>query len=92
MLKGADVVAKDTLGTARFLVDRGYTTNYDYTCDILKRIRHNVWRDFDPVDSIRFDSLRLKEAGYLKGTPEEVLEQGTDFRYFNQLRTELRTA
>jgi NitT/TauT family transport system substrate-binding protein len=89
MLKGADVVAKDPLGTARLMVDRGYTNNYDYTCDVLKKIRHNVWRDFDPVDSVRFYSLRLKEAGILKGTPEEVLEKGTDFRYFNQLRKEL---
>ncbi|HEV3363275.1 MAG TPA: ABC transporter substrate-binding protein [Acidimicrobiia bacterium] len=89
MLKGADVVAKDPLGTARFMVDSGYTNNYDYTCDLLKEMPYNVWRDFDPVDSVRFYALRLKEAGVIKTTPAEIIKRGTDFRYFTQLRKEL---
>ena len=92
MLKGADVVSKDPDGTARFMVDRGYTNNYDYTCEILKQIPYNVWRDYDPADSVRFYALRLKEAGILKSTPEEILKRGTDFRYFNQLKRELPSA
>ncbi|HKY78210.1 MAG TPA: ABC transporter substrate-binding protein [Acidimicrobiia bacterium] len=91
MLRGADVVAKDPLGTARFMVDRGYTNNYDYTCDLLKEMPYNVWRDFDPSDSVRFYALRLKEAGVITSPPEEIIKQGTDFRYFLQLRQELPT-
>jgi NitT/TauT family transport system substrate-binding protein len=92
VLKGADVVAKDPLGTARHMVDRGFTNNYDYTCDILKEMPYNVWRDYDPVDSIRFYALRLKEAGIVKATPDEILKRGTDFRYFTQLQQELKEA
>lgn len=92
MLKGADVVAKDPDGSARVLVDRGYTDNYDYTCEILKEVPYNVWRDFDPVDSVRFYSLRLKEAGFIDSTPEEILIRGTDFRYLEQLKRELKEA
>jgi NitT/TauT family transport system substrate-binding protein len=92
MLKGADVVAKDPDGTARHMVDRGYTNNFDYTCDILKELPYDVWRNFDPVDSVRFYALRLKEAGLLESTPEEILKVGTDFRYFKRLQKELQIA
>jgi NitT/TauT family transport system substrate-binding protein len=93
IVKGADVVAKDPDGSARFMVDRGYADNFDYTCDILKEIPYtNIWRDFDPVDSVRFYALRLKQAGLIKSTPEEIIERGTDFRYLTQLRKELQSA
>jgi NitT/TauT family transport system substrate-binding protein len=92
MLKGADVVAKDPEGTARYMVDRGYTSNYDYTRDLLKEMPYDVWRDYDSVDSVRFYALRLKEAGLMDATPDEILKQGTDFRYLEQLRKELRSA
>jgi len=93
LVKGADVVAKDPNGSARFMVDRGYSNNFDYTCDILKEIPYNnIWRDFDPVDSVRFYALRLKQAGLIKSTPDEILKRGTDFRYLTQLRKELHTA
>jgi NitT/TauT family transport system substrate-binding protein len=89
MLRGADVVAKDPDGTARHMVDRGFTNNFDYTCEVLKEIPYNVWRTLDPADSVRFYALRLKEAGLLKATPDEILKRGADFRYFKQLRNEL---
>ena len=92
MLKGTDVVAKDVEGTARFMVDRGYTNNYDYTCDLYREMPYDVWRDYDPVDSVRFYALRLKEAGLMDATPEQILERGTDFRYRTQLKKELPSA
>lgn len=93
IVKGADVIAKDPDGSARFMVDRGYSDNFDYTCDILKEIPYNnIWRDFDPEDSVRFYALRLRQAGLIKSTPDEILERGTDFRYLTQLRKELRSA
>jgi NitT/TauT family transport system substrate-binding protein len=93
IVKGANVIAKDPDASARFLVDKGYATNFDYTCDILKEIPYNnIWRDFDPVDSVRFYALRLKRAGLIKSTPEEIIKKGTDFRYLAQLRKELQNA
>ena len=92
MLKGADVVAKDVEGSARFMVDRGYTSNYDYTCDLYRQMPYDVWRDYEPADSVRFYTLRLKEAGLIDATPEQILERGTDFRYLTQLKKELRSA
>ena len=93
IIKGADMVAKDPDGSARFMVDRGYADNFDYTCDILKEIPYNnVWRNFDPVDSVRFYALRMKQAGLIRSTPDEIIKKGTDFRYLNELRRELKEA
>jgi NitT/TauT family transport system substrate-binding protein len=92
MLRAADVIAKDPNGSARFMVDRGYTNNFNYACDALKEIPYNNWRDFDPQDSVRFYALRLKEAGIIKSTPGQILKRGTDFRYFSQLKRELKEA
>jgi NitT/TauT family transport system substrate-binding protein len=93
IVKGANLIAKDPDGSARFLVDKGYASNFDYTCDILKEIPYNnIWRDFDSVDSVRFYALRLKRAGLIKSTPEEIIKKGTDFRYLNELRRELKEA
>jgi NitT/TauT family transport system substrate-binding protein len=91
MMKGADVVDKDPEGTARFMVDRSYTNNFDYTCDLLKEMPYDAWRDYDPVDSVNFYALRLKEAGLIDATPEQILERGTDFRYLDQIRKQLRS-
>lgn len=92
LVKAADVIAKDPDGSARFLVDRGYASNFEYTCDILREIPYNIWRDFDPVDSVRFYALRLKRAGLIKSTPDEIIERGTDFRYLSALQRELKEA
>lgn len=92
VLKGADAVKKDPEAAARFVVDRGHTNNYDYTCDLLKEMPYDAWRHYDSVDSVRFYSLRLKEAGILETTPEEIIKRGTDFRYLSQLKRELQEA
>jgi NitT/TauT family transport system substrate-binding protein len=92
VLKGADAVAGDPDGAARSLVDRGFTTNFDYTCEILRELPYDIWREFDQLDSIRFYALRLKQAGLIESTPDEVIEQGTDFRYLAELKGELREA
>jgi NitT/TauT family transport system substrate-binding protein len=92
VLKGADAVAKDPDGAARFIVDRGYTNNYDYACQILREMPYDAWRNYDSVDSVRFYALRLKEAGIIKSTPEQIIKRGTDFTYLTALKRELKHA
>ena len=90
MMKGADVVAREPDRSARVLVDGGFSSNYDYACSILKKIPHDVWRGYDPLDSVRFYALRLQESGLIKSTPEQIIERGTDFRYLAELKRELK--
>ena len=46
------------------------------------------WRDYDPDDTLRFYSLRLREAGMIKSTPGRIIAEGTDWRVFQ--RTQAR--
>jgi NitT/TauT family transport system substrate-binding protein len=74
---------------AQRLVDKGVVPDRATALHAITHIPYNRWHDYDPVDSVRFYSLRLREAGLITQTPEEILRQGTDWRFFNELRTEL---
>jgi NitT/TauT family transport system substrate-binding protein len=55
------------------------------------KIRHSQWRDYEPDDAIRFYALRLREAGMIKSNPNRIIAQGTDWRFFDELKRELKT-
>ena len=92
ILKGADVCAREPERVARFLVDKGYTTNYDYALQTMKEMQmaYGVWREFDPEDTLRFYSLRLQEVGMIKSTPQKIISQGTDWRFIRELKKEMK--
>jgi NitT/TauT family transport system substrate-binding protein len=90
ILKGADICAAEPERAARFMVDRGFTPNYEYALATMKSIPYNKWREYDPEDTLRFFALRLREAGMIKSSPEKLLAQGTDWRFFNELKKELK--
>jgi NitT/TauT family transport system substrate-binding protein len=39
---------------------------------------------------VRFYALRLQEAGLIKATPQKLIAQGTDWRFVNELKQELK--
>jgi len=41
-------------------------------------------------DTLRFYALRLREAGLIKMTPNEIIAGGTDWRFLNELKRELK--
>ena len=56
--------------------------------------RGRVWKfktaPIDPEDAVRYYALRLREAGMIKSGPNRIIAQGTDWRFFNELRRELK--
>jgi NitT/TauT family transport system substrate-binding protein len=34
--------------------------------------------------------LRLRESGFIRATPSKILADGTDWRFFNELKRELK--
>jgi NitT/TauT family transport system substrate-binding protein len=90
ILKAADICISDPEMVARLLVDGGYAQNYDFALQALGEIRYAPWRDFDPEDTIRFFSLRLNEAGMIASSPQKIIADGTDWRFFNELKRELK--
>ena len=71
------------------MVSAGFS-KYEYAVQTLTEIQYRDWRYFDPEDSLRFYALRLYEAGMIKSPPNTVLAEGTDWRFFNELRRELK--
>jgi NitT/TauT family transport system substrate-binding protein len=90
VLKGADLCASDPKLVARMLIDQGRSDNSGYTEAMLTEIPYGRWREFDPEDTVRFFSLRLHEGGLIKASPQEIVANGTDWRYLNELKRELK--
>ena len=90
LLKGNHVCATEPQATARFLVKRGFTPNYDYALQALKELPYARWRDYSTEDSVRFFALRLQEGGFIKSSPQTILAKGTDWRFLNELKKELK--
>jgi NitT/TauT family transport system substrate-binding protein len=90
MLKAADVCALEPDQAARSLVDRGFTPRYDYALQTMQEVPYGRWRDYDPEDTLRFYALRLHEAGMITASPQKIIAQGTDWRFLNELKKELK--
>jgi NitT/TauT family transport system substrate-binding protein len=90
ILKATDLCAAEPERSARFLVDRGFARNYEISLQMIKDLPYNRWRELDPTDAVRFYALRLHEAGVIKASPRKIIAQGTDWRFFNELRRELK--
>jgi NitT/TauT family transport system substrate-binding protein len=90
ILKATDVCALEPERAARSLVDKGLVKNYDYALQTMQDVPYNRWREYDPEDTVRFYALRLHEAGMIKNSPQKLIAQGTDWRFFNELRKELK--
>jgi NitT/TauT family transport system substrate-binding protein len=90
ILKAAAVCSLEPERAARFLVDEGYTKTYEYALETMQDVGYNRWREYDAEDTIRFYALRLQEAGMIKATPQKIIAQGTDWRFLNELKKELK--
>jgi NitT/TauT family transport system substrate-binding protein len=90
VLKNTDLCATDPAGVALQLVEGGFTPRYDYAFATLKDNPYDKWREYDPADTIRFYGLRLREAGMIKTSPPKILADNTDWRFFNELKRELK--
>jgi NitT/TauT family transport system substrate-binding protein len=88
--KAADLCATQPQDVARRIVDGGYTPRYDFALQALKEISYAKWREYDAEDTIRFYSLRLREAGMIKSSPTKILADGTNLRFWSELKRELK--
>jgi NitT/TauT family transport system substrate-binding protein len=91
ILKAADLCVSDPQMVAQQMVDREFVPSYDYALQTLQEIRYDRWRDFDPEDSLRFYALRMRETGMIKSGPEQIIADGTDWRFLHELKRELKT-
>jgi NitT/TauT family transport system substrate-binding protein len=88
LLKAVDLCVAAPERAARIVADRGYP--YEYALQAMREIPYPKWRAYDPEDAVRFYSLRLRDAGMIKSSPNKVLADGTDWRFWNELKRELK--
>jgi NitT/TauT family transport system substrate-binding protein len=91
MLKAVDLCVSNPKMVAQELVDAGVTDRYDYALATLTDLRFDRWREFDAEDTIRFYSLRMREGGLIKSSPQKIIADGTDWRFLDELKRELKT-
>jgi NitT/TauT family transport system substrate-binding protein len=51
---------------------------------------YDKWRDYDAEDALRFYALRLYETGPIKSGPQKIIADGTDWRFLNEIKRELK--
>jgi NitT/TauT family transport system substrate-binding protein len=90
LLSAADLCVSDAPAVAQRLVDGGVTRQYDYALRTVSEINYDKWRDYDAEDTVRFYALRLHEAGLVKSSPQKIIADGTDWRFLNELKRELK--
>jgi len=90
ILKAADLCASEPRRAAQLLVDQGYTKRYDYALQALNEIRYDIWRDFNPQDTLVFYALRLYEAGLIRSSPQKLIAEHTDWRFLDEVKRELK--
>lgn len=90
LLKANALCAQEPERMARILVDKGIAAHYGYAVQALREMPYGRWREYDAEDTVRFYALRLHEAGMIKSAPQKVIAQGTDWRFLNDLRKELK--
>jgi NitT/TauT family transport system substrate-binding protein len=91
ILKATDLCVTEPIWVAQRMVDEGFTARLDYALQTLNEVPYAKWREYDPEDTIRFYALRLHEAGMIKSTPQQIIAEGTDWRFLNELKRELKT-
>lgn len=90
LLKAADLCASRPEGAARMMVKRGVSAGYEPVLQAVRETGYANWREFESEDTMRFYSLRLRELGIIKTDPKALLARGTDFRFIDQLKKELK--
>ena len=90
IFKAADICAAEPERVARFLAAKLHEPRYPIGLEVMKRAQYARWREANPEDTIRFHALRLHEVGMIKSDPNKLIAQGTDWRFLNELKKELK--
>jgi NitT/TauT family transport system substrate-binding protein len=90
VFKAAAFCQAEPENAARRLVDGGFAEQYDYALQTIQELPYELWHEYDSADSMRFYGLRLHEAGMLGSNPNALLAEGTDWRFVDELKRELR--
>jgi NitT/TauT family transport system substrate-binding protein len=90
ILKANEICAADPEKAVRALVAHGYARGEDTALQLMRELPYARWRNYDAEATVRFFALRLREAGMIRSTPQQIIAQSTDWRFVNELKKELK--
>jgi NitT/TauT family transport system substrate-binding protein len=90
ILKATDLCAAEPAQAAQHLVAGGFTPRADFALQTLSENPYDKWREYEAEDTIRFYALRLHEVGFIKSSPQKIIADGTDWRFLDELKRELK--
>jgi NitT/TauT family transport system substrate-binding protein len=90
ILKAADLCATDPPRAAQQIVDSGFVPRYDDALQTISELPYDKWREYDAEDTLRFYALRMRDVGFIKASPQKIIADGTDWRFLNELKRELK--
>ena len=90
LVKANEICASDPDLAVSAYTKQGFKPNPDIARQAIKELPFGRWRDYNPEETVRFYALRLREAGMVKGAPQKLIAQGTDWRFLNELTKELK--
>ena len=90
ILKAADLCATDPPRAAQQIVDGGFVPRYDDALQTISELPYDKWREYDAEDTLRFYALRMRDVGFIKSSPQKIIADGTDWRFLNELKRELK--
>jgi NitT/TauT family transport system substrate-binding protein len=90
ILKAADLCASEPARAAQRLVDGGFAARYDYALQTMRDVSYDKWQEYEAEDTLRYYALRLHDLGFVKSTPQEIVADGTDWRFLDELKRELK--
>jgi len=79
-------VSAESERVASYLAAKDYESRYEIGLEVLK----SRWRDWNAEDTLRFHALCLHEVGMVKSSPQKLIAGGTDWRFLNELKEELK--
>ncbi|MEA2984055.1 MAG: NitT/TauT family transport system substrate-binding protein [Alphaproteobacteria bacterium] len=87
IMRATDICHKQPELAAQRMVDVGFSQ--DCALMTLNDARYDLWRDYDPEDTVRFFSLLLHQLAMIRKTPNEIISEFTDWRFLEEVKREL---
>ncbi len=90
LIKASEICASDPDLAVKAYIKQGFKPNPDVARQAIQELPYGRWRDYNPEETVRFYALRLREAEMIKSAPQKLIAQGTDWRFLNELKKELK--
>ena len=90
ILKASEICASQPDLAVKSYSGQGFIADTRLARQAVTELPFGKWRDFNPEETVRFYALRLRDADMVKGAPQKLIAQGTDWRILNELKKELK--